>query len=115
MLCFELINPSCCPVEPPTFAKRVESVTAVLGTTLKLQGTLKGSAPITVKWMKDSEVLRDDDPNIKIVFENNVAYLSITSVAISHGGKYLCQAENAAGHQRCEASLIVQGQLMSSI
>lgn len=100
-------------VEPPTFSKRVESATAVLGTTVKLQGTIKGSAPITVKWMKDSEIIRDDDPNIKVVFENNVASLLITTVAISHGGKYSCQAENEAGQQKCEATLTVQGQMIS--
>lgn len=100
-------------VEPPSFSKRVESVTAVLGNAVKLQGSLKGSAPITVKWMKDSEILRDDDPNIKMVFENNVASLSITAVAISHGGKYSCQAENEAGQQKCEATLTVQGQRRS--
>lgn len=80
---------------------------------MKLQGTVKGSAPISVKWTKDSEVLRDDDPNIKIAFENNVVSLSVTTVAISHGGKYCCQAENEAGQQKCEASLTVQGQLTS--
>lgn len=98
-------------LEPPVFTKRVESVTAVLGTTVKLQGTIKGSAPITVKWMKDAEILRDDEPNVKTVFENNVACLLITAVAISHGGKYLCQAENEAGQQKCEATLTVQGQV----
>lgn len=85
----------------------------MLGNTVKLQGTIKGSAPITVKWMKDSEILRDDDPNIKMVFESNVACLSITTVAISHGGKYSCQAENEAGQQKCEATLTVQGQKTS--
>lgn len=85
-------------------------MTAVLGSAVKLQGTIKGSAPITVKWMKASEVLRDDDLNVKMAFENNVASLEIASVAIDHGGKYLCQAENEAGHQKCEATLTVQGQ-----
>uniref|UniRef100_A0A3B5QAK3 Ig-like domain-containing protein n=1 Tax=Xiphophorus maculatus TaxID=8083 RepID=A0A3B5QAK3_XIPMA len=94
-------------VEPPSFSKRVESVTAVLGNAVKLQGTIKGSAPITVKWMKDSEILRDDDPNIKMVFENNVASLCITAVAINHGGKYSCQAENEAGQQKCECTCSV--------
>uniref|UniRef100_A0A3Q3B3T9 Ig-like domain-containing protein n=1 Tax=Kryptolebias marmoratus TaxID=37003 RepID=A0A3Q3B3T9_KRYMA len=94
--------------EPPSFSKRVESVTAVLGNSVKLQGTIKGSSPITVKWKKDSEILRDDDPNIRMVFENNVAILSIAAVAISHGGKYSCQAENEAGQQKCEATLTVQ-------
>uniref|UniRef100_A0A3Q3XM32 Ig-like domain-containing protein n=1 Tax=Mola mola TaxID=94237 RepID=A0A3Q3XM32_MOLML len=81
--------------------------------TAKATGTVKGSAPITVKWMKDSEILRDDDPNIKMSFENNVACLLITPVAISHGGKYSCQAENEAGRQKCEATLTVQGQVTS--
>lgn len=106
---------SCCValVEPPSFTKRVDSLTAVLGTTVKLQGTVKGSSPITVKWMKDSEYLRDDDPTITMTFENNVASLSIATVAISHGGKYLCQAENEAGQQKSEATLTVQGQVTS--
>lgn len=81
---------------------------------MKLQGTVKGSSPITVKWMKDSEYLRDDDPSITLSFENNVASLSIATVALSHGGKYLCQAENEAGQQKSEATLTVQGQLASS-
>lgn len=86
----------------------------MLGNAVKLQGTVKGSAPITVKWMKNGEILRYDDPNIKEVFENNVASLSITTVAISHGGKYTCQAQNDAGQQSCEATLTVQGQKMHS-
>ena len=97
-------------VEPPSFSKRVESVVAVLDNTVKLQGSIKGSAPLTVKWTKDSETLRDDDPNISVRFENNVASLTISNVSISHGGKYTCQAENEAGQQKCEATLTVQGQ-----
>lgn len=96
-------------IEPPTFTKRIDSVTAVLGSTVKLQGSLKGSAPITIRWMKDSEILRDDDPNIKMGFEHNLACLLITTVALSHGGRYSCHAENEAGQQKSEATLTVQG------
>lgn len=88
-------------------------MTAVLGNALKLQGTVKGSAPIAVKWMKDSEIMRNDDPNITMSFENNVASLSITVVSSSHAGKYLCHAENEAGQQKCEAALTVHGQMTS--
>lgn len=95
--------------EPPMFSKRIESATAVLGNTVKLQGTLKGSAPITVKWLKDSELLRDDDPNVKMTFENNILSISFSSVEIKHSGKYTCLAENEAGQQKCEAVLTVQG------
>lgn len=96
-------------IEPPTFTKRIESVTAVLGAAVKLQGSVKGSAPITIRWMKDSEILRDDDPNIKMIFEHNLACLLITTVALSHGGRYSCHAENEAGQQKSEAALTVQG------
>lgn len=96
-------------IEPPTFAKKIETITATLGDSVKLQGTLKGSPPISVKWMRDSEMLRDDDPNIKMTFENNIAILSITAVAISHGGKYTCQAENEPGQNKYDATLTVQG------
>lgn len=95
--------------EPPMFSKRIENATAVLGNTVKLQGTLKGSAPITTKWMKDSELLRDDDQNVKMSFENNVVSISFSSVQIKHGGKYTCLAENEAGQQKCDAVLSVQG------
>uniref|UniRef100_A0A673JL95 Ig-like domain-containing protein n=1 Tax=Sinocyclocheilus rhinocerous TaxID=307959 RepID=A0A673JL95_9TELE len=90
--------------DPPLFVKKVENTTAVLGSAVKLQGTLKGSAPLTVQWFKDSEIVRDDDPNITTTFENNIAILAIANVAINHGGKYTCQAENEAGKQKCEAT-----------
>lgn len=76
---------------------------------MKLQATLKGSAPITVTWLKDSELLRHDDPNITIMFENNIAILAIAQIAMSHDGKYTCLAENTAGQQKSEAKLSVQG------
>lgn len=82
---------------------------AVLGNTVKLEGSMKGSAPITIKWMKDSEILRDDDPNISMQFEHNVASLTFSSVEVENAGKYACQAENTAGRQICEAILTVQG------
>lgn len=99
-----------CFIESPTFLKRIENATAVLGNNVKLQGTVKGSAPLNIKWMKDSEILGDDDPNVKMTFENNVVSLTITTVAIGHGGNYSCQVENEAGQQKCEATLTVQGQ-----
>lgn len=95
--------------EPPTFTKRIENATAVLGNTVKLQGTLKGSSPISTKWLKDSELLGDDDPNVKMSFENNVVSISFSSVQTEHCGKYTCMAQNEAGQQKCDAVLSVQG------
>lgn len=95
--------------DPPSFVKKIENTTAVLGSPVKLLGTLKGSAPITVTWLKDSELLRRDDPNITMTFENNIASLAIAKIAMNHDGKYICQAENEAGQQKSEATLSVQG------
>lgn len=95
--------------EPPVFSKRIESTTVVLGNAVTLQGTLKGSAPISIKWMKDSELLREDDPNIKMAFENNIASISFPSVKIKYGGRYTCLVTNEAGQQKCEAVLTIQG------
>lgn len=95
--------------EPPMFSKRVESATAVLGTTVKLQGVLKGSVPMTIKWLKDSQLLRDDDPNVKMTFENHVASIAFSSLEMKYGGKYTCIAENEAGQQKSEAVLTIQG------
>ena len=81
----------------------------MLGNTVKLQGVLKGSAPISVKWMKDSEMLREDDPNVRVTFGNSVACVSFSSVELKHGGKYTCVAVNEAGQQKSEALLTVQG------
>lgn len=92
------------------FSKRLESATVVMGNTVKLQGTVKGSAPIIVKWLKDSELLRDDDPSVRMSFDYNTAAILFSSIELKHGGKYTCVAENEAGQQKCDAVLVVQGQ-----
>uniref|UniRef100_A0A3B5ART8 Ig-like domain-containing protein n=1 Tax=Stegastes partitus TaxID=144197 RepID=A0A3B5ART8_9TELE len=77
----------------------------------------KGSAPITVKWMKDSELLRDDDPNVKMAFENNITSISFSSVELKHGGKYTCLAENEAGQAQTAAlrcTSLKQGRAMAA-
>ncbi|MEQ2173687.1 hypothetical protein GOODEAATRI_000003 [Goodea atripinnis] len=95
--------------EPPIFSKRIESSTVVLGNLVKLQGVVKGSAPISIKWMKDSKLLIDDDSSVTTTFESNVPCISFASVEKKHGGKYTCIAENEAGQQKCEAVLTIQG------
>lgn len=81
----------------------------LLGNAVKLQGVVKGSAPISIKWLKDSKLLIDDDSSVTTTFENNIPCISFTSVGIKHGGKYTCIAENEAGQQKCEAVLTIQG------
>lgn len=44
-----------------------------------------------------------------MTFENNVASLYLSGIEVKHDGKYVCQAKNDAGIQRCSAVLSVKG------
>ncbi|KAM9664701.1 LOW QUALITY PROTEIN: titin-like [Trichechus inunguis] len=93
--------------DPPTFVKKIESTSSLRGGTAAFQATLKGSVPITVTWLKDNEEITEDD-SIRMTFENNVASLYLSGIEVKHDGKYVCQAKNDAGIQRCSALLSVK-------
>jgi hypothetical protein len=61
-----------------------------------------------VTWLKDNDEITEDD-NIRMTFENNVASLYLSGIEVKHDGKYVCQAKNDAGIQRCSALLSVKG------
>ncbi|XP_078084631.1 myosin light chain kinase, smooth muscle-like [Mustelus asterias] len=56
--------------------------------------------------MKDDDDIKEDD-NLAICFENNTAILKIIAGETKHGGKYICQAKNDAGIEKCFATLTV--------
>ncbi|XP_078537623.1 titin-like [Lissotriton helveticus] len=93
--------------EPPSFVRKIENLGSLIGGSVAFQCIVKGSQPISVVWLKDNEEVMEDD-NIKAVFQNNVATLSISSVQAQNGGKFSCQAKNDAGTQRCSATLSVK-------
>ncbi|OBS83468.1 hypothetical protein A6R68_22542, partial [Neotoma lepida] len=93
--------------EPPSFVKKIEPTSSLRGGTAAFQATLKGSLPITVTWLKDNDEITEDD-NIRMTFENNVASLYLSGIEVKHDGKYVCQAKNDAGIQRCSALLSVK-------
>lgn len=88
--------------------KKIESTSSLRGGTAAFQATLKGSLPITVTWLKDNDEITEDN-NIRMTFENNVASLYLSGIEVKHDGKYVCQAKNDAGIQRCSALLSVKG------
>lgn len=59
-------------------------------------------------WLKDNDEITEDD-NIRMTFENNVTSLYLSGIEVKHDGKYVCQAKNDAGIQRCSALLSVKG------
>lgn len=96
-------------LEPPSFVKKIENVTALVGDTVTLQAVVKGSDPISVTWMKGKDIIKDDH-KVKVTFEHGLATLQIAGVQLSAGGKYTCVAENDAGSQTCFGELAVKGQ-----
>lgn len=95
-------------IEPPSFIKKIETTSSLRGGTAAFQATLKGSLPIAVTWLKDNEEITEDD-STRMTFENNVASLYLSGIEVRHDGKYVCQAKNDAGIQRCSALLSVKG------
>lgn len=95
-------------IEPPTFTKRIENTTTVLGKMAEFQCVVEGSPTLSVQWRKDENWILED-PKIERTFENNVATLKIPACEASHSGKYTCQVVNEAGQDKCLATLMVQG------
>uniref|UniRef100_A0A4W3J2S4 Ig-like domain-containing protein n=1 Tax=Callorhinchus milii TaxID=7868 RepID=A0A4W3J2S4_CALMI len=86
----------CSFVEPPSFSKEFEQAEVSVAV---FQCTVKGSAPITLTWVKDKNIITQSD-NIKMTFENNIGTLQIAAVEMNNGGKYSCEIENEAGSQK---------------
>lgn len=101
-------------LEPPSFVKKIENVTALAGDSITLQAVVKGSEPISVMWMKGKDIIQDDN-KVRVTFEHGLATLQITGVQLSSGGKYTCVAENDAGSQSCFGELAVKGQWSSVV
>lgn len=101
-------------LEPPSFVKKIENVTALAGDSVTLQAVVRGSEPISVTWMKGKDIIKDDN-NVRVTFDHGLATLQITGVQLSSGGKYTCVAENDAGSQSCFGELAVKGQWRSAV
>uniref|UniRef100_A0A3B5A6C5 Ig-like domain-containing protein n=1 Tax=Stegastes partitus TaxID=144197 RepID=A0A3B5A6C5_9TELE len=81
---------------PPTFVKKTENVSTVLGDAATFCCSVGGSPPLSVQWQRDGNWI-PEDPNIERTFQNNKATLRIPACEVTHGGKYTCQVVNEAG------------------
>ncbi|XP_074514112.1 myotilin-like [Sebastes fasciatus] len=94
--------------EPPSFVQRIEDVSCTVGSELSMKCMLSGSLPMTLSWIKDDHELTEDE-HIQMSYETKSAVLNLRNAQLSHAGKYVCQAQNKAGTQRCAAVLVVTG------
>lgn len=95
-------------LEPPSFVQRLKDMSCIVGSEISMKCMLSGSLPMTLSWIKDDCELTEDE-HFKMSCETKSAMLNLKNAQLSHGGKYVCQAQNKAGTQRCAAVLIVTG------
>lgn len=95
-------------LEPPSFVQRLEDMSCMVGSEISLKCMLSGSLPMTFSWIKDDHELTEDE-HVKMSCETKSAVLNLKNAQLSHGGKYVCQAQNKAGTHRCAAVLVVTG------
>lgn len=93
---------------PPTFVKKVENVSTIVGDVAVFHCVVDGSLPIDVQWQKDENWI-SQDPKTERRFENKEATLRIPVCEAIHGGNYSCQVVNEAGQDKCFATLVVEG------
>lgn len=94
--------------EPPSFVQRLEDMSCMVGSEISMKCMLSGSLPIIFSWIKDGHELTEDE-HVKMSYDTKSAMLNLKNAQLSHGGKYVCQAQNKAGTQRCAAMVIVTG------
>lgn len=97
-------------IEPPSFVQKIENISSLVGSEISMQCTLKGSLPMTVSWIKEDHEVKEGE-HIQISYETRTAVLTLRNTQMTHGGKYICQAQNEAGSQKCLATLTVKGWL----
>lgn len=93
-------------LEPPSFVQRLEDMSCIVGSEISMKCMLSGTLPMTLYWAKDGHGLTEDE-HVKMTYDVKSAMLNLKNAQLSHGGKYVCQAQNKAGMHRCAAVLTV--------
>jgi len=85
-----------------------------IGKTVKMEGRVSGSQPMTITWYKDNTKIYASD-KYDISFKNNMAVLCVKDSSVSDHGVYTCEASNEAGKASCQVSLTVSGRNASTV
>lgn len=70
---------------------------------------VKGDFPVNLTWTFDDTPIDSSRPDVNIITNKRVSFLSIDRVAAGHAGRYKCIASNAAGSDSHTAVLSVNG------
>jgi len=98
-------------IDPPSSSH----LTVVVGDSLTLSCTSRGSPPDTFTWMKDGTVI-DPQPNVvTLAHDSTIANFqtnyTISNVITSDSGTYTCTATNPIGSDTENINIVVTGEL----
>lgn len=79
-----------------------------VGKTVKMEGRVSGSQPLTVTWYKENNEIHSSD-KYDVSFKNNMAVLCVRDSSSYDSGVYTCMASNEAGKASCTVSLNISG------
>ena len=103
-------------IREPYFEKPLSDMTIVEKQLLKLIVEVGGCPEPEVEWAKDGKTFggkKSGPEKVTIKKEKNVHFLSIPKVSIEDQGTYTILAKNQAGEVKGQASVVVQGIVLS--
>lgn len=95
-------------LEPPSFIEKPQNMEVLPGTNITFSATVKGSAPLKLKWFRGSTEIVSGK-GCAVALRGDTATLELFQIAKSHAGDYTCQVSNDAGMDDCSVNLFVKG------
>lgn len=75
-----------------------------------------GDFPMSIRWLKDGEILKNDGSNRKTVaLDDATVILSLSNLSLDDSGNYTCIASNDAGSMSHSSVLKVKGTYSSNL
>ncbi|KAF4092982.1 hypothetical protein AMELA_G00028560 [Ameiurus melas] len=95
----------------PEFIKTPFDLSVFEDSTAQLVCHVTGYPDPEVLWLRDGEVLEEQDGSVQVDYEENgMCVLTLDSISLQHSGMYTCKATNDHGDALCSAKITVVAQ-----